>query len=373
MAQKALIRRFIAIISALLAFFFQATAQSPATQSYKAGKIKFDEGSYLQAIENTSQAITLDSGFSDAYYIRGMSYLKLEHYDSAVKDLTSAIEHASIADPANSDYYRNRGIANMNIKEYRAADSDFEEARKLNPSDPELYFQWSRLKFRTTDDKSDAITELNMAINLNPHYAPYYAKRAKYKKFKSDYNFTDRNLLESAIQDITIAINYDSLNYDYYRFRSELFKNIGEPELAIEDYTHMIHLEPDKFEAFTERGILEMQNDEYNNAISDFTSAINNNPVEDKNYRYRGLCRYNSSDYKGAYQDFTSAILLLSRKIDQASDKQLIQRILADTYIKRGVSEIRMGNDFDSCDDFRKAYQLGNSRALNYYQKYCGF
>ncbi len=365
--------RFSGIVPALLAMAIRVFAQSPPNEIYNSGKASFDKGNYLEAIDKMTQAIKLDSAFKEAYYIRGISYLKLYHSDSAVKDLTRSIALASVSDPANSDLYLYRGIANMESKNYQDANDDFEKAKNLNSSDPEIYYEYSRLKFITMDDKSPAITELNMAINLKPQYAPYYAKRAEYKKFESDYNFTEKDLIQSAIRDMTIAIYYDSLNYNYYRFRSDLYKDIGEPDLAVEDYTHMIHLKPHEYEAYAKRGVIRMQDDDYKAAISDFTSAIINNPGDDKNYRYRGLCKFNSSDYNGANKDFSFAILLLNRKIDQSSDKKLLQRILADTYIKRGVTEIMMGNNINSCDDFRKAYQLGNSRALNYYRKYCGF
>jgi tetratricopeptide (TPR) repeat protein len=297
----------------------------------------------------------------------------MKKYALAQDDFSYAIDHRKVIDISLGKYFFYRGLARSENKEYFAAGKDFEYAVKLNPSDPEIYFEESQLKFLTMTDKHDAIIDLDRAIQLNPDEARYYKRRAEYKAYQSKYNYSSQTILASAIRDMTFAISLDTTNYEYYHFRSELNKNAGEPMLAVEDYTKMIQLNPEKYDAYSERGIIRMQFDDYRGAIMDFTSAIQKYPDEEKNYRYRALCRYNSSDYQGAYSDYSSAILKLTEKLKIVSDKQIIRRILADTYVKRGVSATSMGNGFDACIDFKTAYRLGSSKGLNYLRKYCGF
>ena len=348
-------------------------AQADVSELFTKAKMNFEDGRYREAITQFKEFIKTDSTDDEAYYYLGRSYLNIDQSDSAVQSLTLAIKSLNTLAPSNSDYFLYRALAYKADKIYYLAADDFESAKKLNPSDPKIYFEDARLKFIMDKDKSGAIDELGTAIKLNPDYAPYYIKRADYKLYSARFIFDSHDILESAVRDVSFAISLEPSNYDYYRMRSEIYKEIGEPDLAVGDYNEMIRLEPEKNKAYTERGVIRMQNDEYIDAISDFTSAITHDPTDEKNYRYRGLCRYNSSDYRGAYEDFTAAIGLLTKDEKKSEDRESLQRILADTYIKRGISAYSIGNSFNACIDFRKAYDLGATKALNYYNKYCGY
>ena len=357
----------------LLILFEPAFSQSVESDLFKTAKMSFDDGEYREAISQFTEFLKTDSTDEEAWYYLGRAYLNADLFDSAIQNLTYAIKSVTTLAPSKSDYYLYRALAYKSDKIYYLAASDFESAIKLNPSDPRIYFEDARLKFIMNQDKSGAIDELGTAIKLDPDYAPYYVKRAEYKLYSARFVFDSHDMLESAVHDISFAISLDPSNYEYYKMRSEIYKESGEPLLAIGDYNEMIRLEPEKIKAYTERGLIRMQNDDYKVAIKDFTSAISHDPTDEKNFRFRGLCKYNSSDYTGAYKDFTSAIGLLTKDEKKSKDRETLTRVLADTYIKRGVSAYSMGNSFNACIDFRKAYDLGASKALNYYNKYCGY
>ncbi|HLF33687.1 MAG TPA: tetratricopeptide repeat protein [Cyclobacteriaceae bacterium] len=302
-----------------------------------------------------------------------MSFLALGNSDSAVNDFSEAIDHREVLDNTAARYYLYRAVARTNRRDYSNAEKDFTEAIHLNPSEPEIYFESSRLKFLTMGDKQAAITDLDWAVQLNPRKPEYYHKRAEYKAYQVKHNHFPRSILESAIRDVTFAISLDPGRYDYIEFRATLYKEVGDPMLAIEDYTLMIGMKPGDHTPYSERGIIRMQYDDYPNAIDDFTQAIGKDPEDEKNYRYRALCKYNSSDYRGAYADYSSAIMLLNKKYKNMPDEKTIRRILADTYIKRGVSATMLGNNFNACMDFSNANDLGSSKGYNYMRKYCGF
>jgi tetratricopeptide (TPR) repeat protein len=350
-----------------------AMAQKDPDNLFKKAKMNFEDGKYDEAIYLLNEVVKNDTTDEEAYYYLGRSYLEINSFDSAILNFNLGINAIDILAPSKSDYYLYRGIAHRSDSAFFPAARDFESAKKLNPSDAKIYFEDAILQNIMDKDKKVAIDELGTAIDLDPGFAPYYAKRAELKVMDSKYAYDSHSALESALGDITYAISLDPPNYEYFRIRSEIYKEIGEPLLAVEDYNEMIKLEPEKIKAYTERGIIRMQNDEYSGAIRDFTSAIIHDPGNEKNFRYRGLCKYNSADYQGAFEDFSSAIKLLTNDEKQSQDQDVLHRVLADTYIKRGVSSYSMGNSFNACTDFRKAYDLGASRALNYYRKYCGF
>ena len=115
-----------------------------------------------------------------------------------------------------------------------------------------------------------------------------------------------------------------------------------------------------------------MQNDRYNEAIDDFSKSIELQPNKEYNYRYRGLCKHNILDFGGAYKDYSKSIQMLHEALHTADDTIKLRRILADTYVKRGAAATSLGNTYDSCSDFRMAYELGSRIGLNYLRKYCG-
>jgi tetratricopeptide (TPR) repeat protein len=365
--------RFTGVLFLFLLMWYGSCAQFTAREYFKFGKTRFDEGKYYETIEFLDQAINADSLYENAYFLRGLSFFSLNKYSLSIRDFTFLIDHHKILDVTLSDYFFHRATAYFENKEFFPAKEDFDNALKLNPFNPDIYYERSRLKFYTLNNKLEAITDLDRAIKINPVDARYYRRRADYEASESMSNFYALDPLKSAINDMNNAILLDSANYEYYSFRGELNKRAGNPLQAVNDYSKMIGLEPERFNAYTERAVIEMQFDDYKQAIVDFTSAINKHPEDEKNYRYRALCRYNSLDYIGAYSDYSIAVILLNEKLKNVSDKQTIQRILADTYIKRGVSATSMGNNLNACNDFKTAFELGSVKGLNYYRKYCGY
>jgi tetratricopeptide (TPR) repeat protein len=348
-------------------------AQKSAAGYYLSAISRYDQALYSEAIDFLDSAIRLDSVYEQAYFLRGMAFHTLRRYDLAIEDISAAIDIRKFADPVLAEYYLKRAGAHVANREYVNAEEGFKRCVEINPGFAATYYEWAKLKYILSSDKTEAIGLVSMAIQNNPNAAEYYKTRAEYKLFQARYNADSQSLIQSAIRDMTFAISIDTANYEYYLFRAELNRECGEPGLAIADYDKMISLDPDRYNAYTERGVIKMQNDRYVEAINDFSSAIRANPDDDRNFRFRGLCRYNTSDYRGAFQDFSSAVRLLNEEFTKSPDDLNLQRILADTYVKRGVSASSMGNTFNACVDFRTAYNLGSVRGRNYLRKYCGF
>ncbi len=85
--------------------------------------------------------------------------------------LAVALEEARIALEADSNYaqaYNLRGLVRMNLREYAQAQSDFEQALRLAPNDPEINnnFGWFLC---TRDREQDGIRHLMTAVK-NPLY-----------------------------------------------------------------------------------------------------------------------------------------------------------------------------------------------------------
>lgn len=350
----------------------QVFGQFTAREYYKFGKSKFDEGKYFEAVDFLDNAIKLDPGYENAIFIRAESFLALEKYSLAVDDYTKVIISRKTYDSYTAQYFLKRAVAKMELKNYRGAYEDFSVAFKLIPEYADGHYEYSRFKYLTLKDKSEAIREINKAIELDNQVGKYYARRAEYKAHISKYDYEGNKYLKEAVSDLNTAISLDGDNVEFRQLRSDYNKELGEPAEAIEDYDVMIKINPGRVEAYTERGLIEMQNDQYNEAIDDFSKSIELQPNKEYNYRYRGLCKHNILDFGGAYNDYTKSIQLLREELKTTDDSIKLKKILADTYIKRGAAATSLGNTFNSCSDFRTAYELGSKLGLNYLRKYCG-
>jgi tetratricopeptide (TPR) repeat protein len=348
--------------------------QFTAREYFKIGKNKFDEGKYYEAVDFFDKAVDEDPAYENALFLRGQSFLALKRYKLAIDDFSKIIDHKSNYDIYSAEYFSKRGIARTELQDFESAEKDFIMAIKLRPDFAETYYEYSRYKFLTFYDKNEAIREINKAIQLDPTVPEYYIRRAEYKIALAKFHPRSREIYESALRDASKAIEMEPDNVEYYMVRTIVNKERGEQMEAVRDYNKMIELDPDQVEAYTERGIIKMQNDLYKSAIQDFSRSIELNENNEQNYRYRALCRHNSLDFSGAYDDYSRSIKLLQEQYNFSDDeeKEKIKRVLADTYLKRGVAATSLGNSFNACADFKMAYELGSNLGLNYLRKYCG-
>ena len=91
------------------------------------GRTLGDLGYYDSAIINLTKAIELDGGFADAYTQRGRIKHILCDYEGAENDFSKAIE----LDPFDKEPLRFRGQIKMDLFDYEGAIHDFEIALKL--------------------------------------------------------------------------------------------------------------------------------------------------------------------------------------------------------------------------------------------------
>jgi tetratricopeptide (TPR) repeat protein len=83
--------------------------------------------SYTQAIFNAGIAIRLDPNNADAYFLRGIAYLKNDEYNKAVRDLTEAIQLR----PRWADAYVERAKAYRALADEPRAAEDVTKAEQL--------------------------------------------------------------------------------------------------------------------------------------------------------------------------------------------------------------------------------------------------
>lgn len=341
-----------------------------AQENFKFAKFNYDKGEYKESLGFLDKALSKDPLYVNAYYLRAEAYYHLEQYYSTVLDINQIFKIETNTTAFTGNYYLTRGKAFLGLKDYSNAAEDFEKSMSLLNDNAEIYYYKAKLE-QEKGDYPKALSYLDLAIDITSDNSEFYAFRSEIKS----QNMTvvpESEEYQSILGDINVAIALDPDNYTYYLLRSNFLNSMGETDAAMRDYNKMIELSPSTEDAYTNRGVVKMNKYDYRSAALDFTKSILINPNDERNYRYRGLCYNNLNNFSEAFKDFSKSIDLLTKELTTASQKNMIQNTLAETYILRGHCLNLMGNNAQACRDFLSAHNLGVKKGLNYYRKYCG-
>ena len=357
------------------AFFFliylvgDIQAKDPR-EYFKFAKFKFDNGDFTESKDFLDKALSEDSLYVNALYLRAETNYQLGNYYNSIKDINNILKIEEIATSFTGNYYLTRGKSHLALNDITNATADFDRTYELSANEAEVYFYKAKIELATSNFFK-ALENLKEAIQINPNNPTYYA-------FRTEINIVHLKPLRDSrgyydiLDDINLAIALAPDNYQYYQIRSSFLNVMGNSNDAEEDYDKMIELSPLVDKAYTERGVINMNKYEYKSAVKDFTKSILINPDDERNYRYRGLCYNNVNNYSDAYEDFSKSIDLLTIEISKTADKTKLKNILAETYLLRGNCQNLMGKSAQACRDFLIAHNLGIKKGLNYYRKFCG-
>src|SRR5262249_554236 len=99
-----------------------------AKEYYERGKTAMSKKEYEKAIDNFSNAIRIDTQFSQAFVARGNALLEKKEMDAAKRDYDEAIR----VDSKNEYALSCRGYFLASSKEYQKAIIDYDECIRLN-------------------------------------------------------------------------------------------------------------------------------------------------------------------------------------------------------------------------------------------------
>ena len=108
------------------------------------------------------------------YAARGVCYLNVREYRQAIEDFEDAIK----LDPQNGSYYRGRGGTYSQLMEHLRAIEDLDFAVRLCPEDSNSFFTRGIVRFNLEDFDS-AIRDFDKAIELNPDFVDSYTGRGR--------------------------------------------------------------------------------------------------------------------------------------------------------------------------------------------------
>lgn len=258
--------------------------------------------------------------------------------------------------------------------EDRRAIGQYSLAILHDPSIIEAYLKRAALHFKLKDHRNYILNDVNEAIKFQPNSAELYELKAYYyahtlspENLKPDY--------PNAIAILNTAILLEPKEAKYFNIRSDYkFKN-GQKLSALLDINKAIDLNPNVAPYYHSRGIIRFTMSDFRSSLNDINTAIELNDSNYLYFQFRGNIYYNLNRYDQAYTDYSNTLDLIFQKITKTksrlSPNNPLNISLRETLMLRGMTLVQENKPYDGCDDFKRAQQMGESKASNYIRQYC--
>ena len=183
------------------------------------------------------------------------------------------IEHSLELDSKNVNSIIKLATLHMEKAEVEKAVGFFDEAEKLNPNDPDLYYHRGQIRF-LVGDFPGAIQDYKKSVNIDPSCVYAYIQLGV-AQYKAGENEKSKRTFEQAIKKFQDA-------YEVYNYYAEILIDSGKTNLALEYLEKAITLEPNSPLAYINRAILQLQgNNNPEAAEIDCRMAVQVDPQSD--------------------------------------------------------------------------------------------
>jgi len=192
-------------------------------------------------LQACSEAIELYNGlirrFEDIAPLfgrRAASYLSVGNSQAALIDYSRAIELA----PHEASFWLQRSFIYGELQAWNEARRDLDEALRLTPLDPELYYHRAQVLLQQ-NKPAEAMVDFCEATQLDPNFGlAHFHLGWLYLSFCSDKGTAAVDHLSRAV-----ALNQDNTTFRLHRSLAYLDQN--KLALAAEDCHHVLGIEPD--------------------------------------------------------------------------------------------------------------------------------
>lgn len=141
---------------------------------YAFGSIAYRKGEFIEAAKAFSRVLELDDSITEAYAMRGASYLKLQRPQDAIHDFTETLAR----NPAHRNAYYNRALAYVALGDDEQAEDDLTQAMSLNSQSYETIVARAAVYMRL-GEFGRAIRDYGRAIVLDQNDPLLHALQAK--------------------------------------------------------------------------------------------------------------------------------------------------------------------------------------------------
>jgi len=195
---------------------------------------------------------------------------------------------------------------------------------------------------------SEAITKLNLCIQVQPGVSEMYFYRGICKYYLND------NL--GADEDFSHAISiYCPFIFDAYNFRSLAKYRLGDYDGAISDINKVIGKQSNNPQLYAERAFCKLASQNFNGALNDCNKALSMQAMSEDLYICKGVAETALNKFDNALEDYNTALKINPRN--------------AEIYVRKGITEKQMGNHKEAIENYNHALTIDSSSAFAYYNR----
>jgi tetratricopeptide (TPR) repeat protein len=271
------------------------TAAGRARQRNNAGMALFNQGAYIAAAAEFSEALRLDPKMAAAHYNRANAALRLDKVDEAIADLEAAIG----LNPKFANAYVARAEVWHGRNDLDRALADLNVAVDLTPQNAAALANRGGV-WLARQEYERAVKDFDKALWFDPKAAAAYSGRGAAWRARGE--------LDRALADFSHAIAFGDTASYAYRASTWLYK--GDLDRTIADCTQAAEHQPKNAAVFRDRGLAWLYKGEYHKAIADSDRAIRLDPRDAVTWNNRGTAYLKAGDYVKAVADLNEALRL---------------------------------------------------------------
>jgi len=215
------------------------------------------------------KAVSIDQDYLTGWKWRGVVRAELEDWQGALDDYSEAIS----LNPVDAALYLRRGNAYENLGEFNLAAADYRFAVQRNPDDPEAWLSQAGLSIKTKEYSAAAV-QIAKAIEYGAEQEEALALRARLRKEEGNF--------DEAVADYTAAL--EVVTYRPERFltsRADLYLLRGDLDLALADYSRARDENPNHSEAWLGEGQVQIKLGNLTAAIEALTKYLEIKPQDE--------------------------------------------------------------------------------------------
>jgi Tfp pilus assembly protein PilF len=175
--------RWFALVVGLALLSSLGCSRDPNVKKQKyleSGNRYFEKGKYREATIQYSNAIQVDPKFANAHYKLAQSYLQVQAWPGAYRELQRTVD----LDPNNIMAQLDLGGLLLGGHSYAEARTTIDKILQTNPNNADAHILLARLH-ASQGDRGAAIDEVQKAITLDPKRPQFYAELASFQSATS--------------------------------------------------------------------------------------------------------------------------------------------------------------------------------------------
>jgi uncharacterized protein (DUF1697 family)/tetratricopeptide (TPR) repeat protein len=232
-----------------------------------------------------------------AFAARGAAYMALQDFDRAIQDFTQAVT----IDSADAGVFANRGAAYGARQEWDSAIRDFSRVVALRPNSAHAFSDRAAM-YLLAGQPDKALQDFTDAIGLDPSFVDAILNRG--------LTLASTARCAQAIPDFTRVIELNATEARAFLERGVCYEKSARSDLALADFSAHLLLEPRSLAGFERRAAVEFHLGQYDRALSDYAQALGIMPNSARVLYGQGLVKRATGDLKGAEIDIATATAL---------------------------------------------------------------